>query len=284
MSELINIGVDRLKRAIEIHKPSHVFALYSGGNDSRCGAEIACRVPQFSGCVHCNTGIGVEETREHVRETCREKGWPLLEYKATENTFADGRPDPQDYDTIVRQNGFPGPGQHWRMYVRLKDRGLARLMREHKQHNKDRVIFVSGVRSAESVRRMGTVEEVKRDGGRVWVAPIHDWQTSDKESVFQQQGIKGNPVVECLGMSGECLCGAFATPGEEKKVAHYFPYIGERLNRLYEQVKDKFPWRWDQKPPAKPKDHRDQTLLPFMPMCWNCNKRETVWPYNLASK
>lgn len=277
MNSLIETAVHRLQNAIREHKPSHVFALYSGGHDSRCAVEVACRVKEFSGCVHCNTGIGVEETREHVRETCKAKGFRLLEYKASENTYADGRPDPQNYDDIVRQHGFPGPGRHGIMYVKLKDRSLRRLVRDFKQHSKDRIIFVSGARSSESVRRMAYVEEVQRDGSRVWVSPIHDWASCHKEQVFRSEGIKSNPVVECLGMSGECLCGAFATSGEQDRVATYFPSVGERLDRLYDDVKHKFPWRWDEKPPTKSKIPKGQQEL-FMPMCWNCNKNEQLVP------
>lgn len=282
MNSLIETSVHRLQNAIREHKPSHVFALYSGGHDSRCAVEVACRVKEFSGCVHCNTGIGVEETREHVRETCKEKGFRLLEYKATENTRADGTPDPQDYDALVRSYGFPGPGHHTKMYNRLKERSLRRLMRQFKVEHKDRIMLVSGCRSAESTRRMGNVEEVQRSGCQVWCAPIHDWASCHKEQVMRECAIKPNPVVECLGMSGECLCGAFAEAGEQDRVATYFPYIDERLNRLHAEIKHKFPWRWDEQPPKKTKRQKEiesgQVEIPFMPLCWNCNKNHKLLP------
>lgn len=59
--------------------------------------------------VHCNTGIGVEATRDFVRETCRTLRCPLIEYKATENVDGNGRSDPQIYERMVLDFGFPGP-------------------------------------------------------------------------------------------------------------------------------------------------------------------------------
>lgn len=282
MNAMLQIAVDRVKQAIALYKPSKVFALYSGGHDSRTAVEVASRVKEFSGCVHFNTGIGVEETREFARETCREKGWPLLEFKATENTKADGTPDPQIYDDNVRKFGFPGPAQHWRLYVHLKERSLERFMRQVKTHKRDSILLINGARSAESVRRMSNTEPLAKKGCQIWCAAVHDWEKHHIKSLFEQEGIKRNPVVECLGMSGECLCGAFAKPGELDRVATEFPYIGDRLDRLYEEVKHKFPWKWDEKPPEPTKfereEKRGQSMMPFMPMCWNCNKREQILP------
>lgn len=291
MNEMLRIAVDRVKEAIALYKPSKVFALYSGGHDSRTAVEVACRVKEFCGCVHFNTGIGVEETRQFARETCHEKGWPLFEFKATENTKADGTPDPQIYDNMVRKYGFPGPAQHWRMYVCLKERGLERFMRQVKSHRLDNILLINGARSGESVRRMSNTEPLAKKGCQIWCAPVHDWEKPHIKSLFEQEGIPRNPVVECLGMSAECLCGAFAKPGELDRVATEFPYIGDRLDRLYEEVKRKFPWKWDERPPRAskiPKPRRSkhvpvgQQELPFMPMCWNCNKQEQLSKEEMA--
>src|SRR4029077_14780455 len=94
------------------YKPRAVFGLFSGGHDSLTCTHIASLVPAFTAAAHINTGIGVDETRDFVRDTWRDRGWNLLEYKAAENPRADGTPDPQDYRAIVRKFGFPGPGSH----------------------------------------------------------------------------------------------------------------------------------------------------------------------------
>ena len=69
--------LDRLlTEAVSVHRPAAVFALFSGGHDSLCSTTIASRHPQFTAAVHINPGIGIEETRVFVRETCSRKGWP----------------------------------------------------------------------------------------------------------------------------------------------------------------------------------------------------------------
>src|SRR4249920_2790823 len=93
--------------AILEHRPSHVFALFSGGHDSLCSTHLASQWPEFTAAVHVNTGIGIQETRTFVRDTCREHGWPLLEY----------HPDAKTYEDLVREKGMPrGPKSHNTMY------------------------------------------------------------------------------------------------------------------------------------------------------------------------
>ena len=97
-----------IEQACENYKPSHVFAMFSGGHDSLVATLIASKHPRFSGAVHINTGIGIEQTRKFVRQTCDKRGWPLIEIRAKEDCG-------QDYERIVMDNGFPGPpGQRWR--------------------------------------------------------------------------------------------------------------------------------------------------------------------------
>lgn len=50
------------------YEPSAVYGLFSGGHDSLCSTHIASTMPNFKGVVHANTGIGIEETREFVRD------------------------------------------------------------------------------------------------------------------------------------------------------------------------------------------------------------------------
>lgn len=75
--------VDQAERVLSVAvnrvRPVKVFALFSGGHDSLCAADVASLIPYFDGCVHIDTGI--EQTREFVRATCCKQGWPLLEYR-----------------------------------------------------------------------------------------------------------------------------------------------------------------------------------------------------------
>ena len=191
--EIIGLAVAR-------HSPTHVFGLFSGGHDSL----VACHVLSQSGLawsvVHINTGIGVRETRDFVGTVCDQFSWPLKEYKP-----------PESYESLVVKHGFPGPGHHYKMYQRLKERCLDRIMRETRDRSgRNRVLFISGRRRQESRRRMVNCSDAiqrgpKPSGRAVWVNPIIDWSAMDRKAYMKQHGLPVNPVVQKLCMSGDCL-------------------------------------------------------------------------------
>lgn len=254
--------------ALSAYRPDHVFILTSGGNDSAVPLHLLHEDPRVTGAVHIDTGIKVDAVEPHVRATCEALGLPLLIYRATENTKADGTPDPQRYEDFVEQHGFPGPAQHSRMYQRLKERQIERLCREHE----GTVALVTGVRKSESRRRMGTVEETQKRGRTIWVAPITNWTEAHMLEYRATFSVPESPVSRVLGMSGECLCGAFAKPGELAVLKRHFPEAAERIERLQEGK----PWGWEEGPPqAWFRYQRGQDFLDesFMPLCVGCDKR-----------
>lgn len=254
------IDLTVINNAVADHKPSHLFALFSGGHDSVCALRVAMEHPAFRGAVYIDTGTGIPETREYVHETARALGVPLLEYRT-----------PRDvYEGMVLTHGFPGPAQHLPCYSLLKERRLRELTREHKQGPRDRILLVSGVRRDESVRRMGTTVEVQRDGARVFVAPILDWAATDRLPFMERHGIKPSPVVANLHRSGECNCGAFATPGELDFLEMFYPQTGRWLRDLERRAFERHPHaaHWGARP---------QTAVPseqmWLPLCQSCPTR-----------
>ena len=239
-------ALDALNGAIRAWTPTHVFALFSGGHDSLCASHIASRGVQFDGCAHINPGIGIPETREFVMETCRTLGWPIREYRP-----------PVSYEDIVLEHGFPGPAGHSVMYARLKERCLRVLVRQFKRHRRDRIMLVTGVRREESIRRMGHVEPVRREGAKLWVAPIIDWASCDKNRYIAATGLRRNEVVDLLCMSGECLCGAFARPGEILEVERWYPSVAARIHALEVRCRERGVHAvWGTRPPPTPPPNR----------------------------
>jgi 3'-phosphoadenosine 5'-phosphosulfate sulfotransferase (PAPS reductase)/FAD synthetase len=233
--------------AIEQHKPAHIFGLLSGGHDSLTVTHFANAVHKLDAIIHIDTGIGIPETQQFVVDVCQQYGWPLKIYRATENTKADGTPDPQVFENIVLENGFPGADAHRFMYIKLKERQVNRVCREHP----GKVMLISGVRKAESNRRMGTAQEVQKTGNRIWVAPFLHLTSDELEAYRAENSLPSNPVKELLCMSGECLCGAYAKPNELKEIETWFPAVGKRLRDLEQKVRAAgFPWGWDEQPPA----------------------------------
>ena len=237
-------AIDLLNGVAARYDSSGVWAMFSGGDDSLACALVTSQAEKFRGCVHLDTGIGVEETRAFVRETCRQQGWPLLVYRAKDCG--------QDYDELAVRYGFPGPGQHWRMYIRLKERALDRFVRENKTRRHDRLILSTGARSHESQRRMGHVDPERRDGVKVWTNPLHLWRKIQCLDYIASKGVTRNPVVELLHMSGECLCGAFAKPDELKEIALWYPETAAHIRRIEDRVRDAGkPCVWGVRPTRK---------------------------------
>jgi 3'-phosphoadenosine 5'-phosphosulfate sulfotransferase (PAPS reductase)/FAD synthetase len=266
-----------LSRAKHAYQPSKVFGMLSGGNDSTLVVHLAHQSGLLDAAVHINTGIGIPETRQFVGEFCDLYGMKLLEYHAAEG----------EYERIVMEYGFPGPAAHGLMYQRLKERPLRQLTKEHKGRRRSgKVMLVTGVRKAESVRRMGTTQEISKDEARIWVAPAINWTKADIREYRERFGLPENPVVAALGMSGECKCGAFAHPGELNETCDFSPEFAERIDLLSlalseaGTVKKREAYEWGWGAYKLPKEKADTGE--FKPLCATCELRNQEADYALS--
>lgn len=240
-----------LVEAIAEHDPRMIFALFSGGDDSAVLISWAKRTigHKLDAAVFIDTGTALPGVREFVSDFCANRYLPLLVYAAGDA-----------FDVMVRERGFPGPAAHRYAYVRLKERQVDRLVREHKTRPRDRIMLLTGVRRAESTRRMGTVDPVRRDGAQVWVAPLVDWTQSDLRTYREINGVEQSPVAAMLHRSGECNCGAFAVPGEREMLRSLYPEWFEQRIAPLERACGR---TWGERPPG------ERATAPG-PMCTDC--------------
>jgi 3'-phosphoadenosine 5'-phosphosulfate sulfotransferase (PAPS reductase)/FAD synthetase len=249
------------------HNPVAIFAMFSGGDGSLGTTHWAMNNVPDCEVLHINTGIGIERTRTFVRETCEREGWPLTEMRAKEDCG-------QDYDEIVSKHGFPGPKSHQYMYARLKERCVELIVRRRKTKRSDKVMLMTGICHDDSVRRSGYGgREVNFKGAQMWVNPMYWAGSSFLHHYVRERDIPRNPVSIELGMSGECMCGAFAQPGELKIVRRVCPATAARIDALQHRISNRHSWGWEQAPP---KDRDTQTIEMFSPMCVNCLKSERL--------
>lgn len=220
-----------LDEAIATHADGHeitaVAILYSGGNDSTTVAHLMR--PRLTHAIHANTGIGVEDTRRFVRETCTMWSLPLIE-----------KHPPVTYRDLVLERGFPGPSMHWKMYQRLKERCLRQAQRELVTNpRKQRVVFVAGRRRDESQRR-ADIPLMERIGSAIWVSPIAEWTRQDLNTYrIVNKSVPRNRVADLLHMSGECLCGSFAKESELDEIGEWYPDVRAEIEALEAEIADR---------------------------------------------
>lgn len=229
VAEAFNILADAHEKYVTEPGKTHAgdCILFSGGNDSTVLAHIFQRYADWA--VHINTGIcvldedaddEVSAAAVYVRERCAEWGLALIEETG------------DDYDRLVIEHGFPGPAHHFKMYQRLKERGLRKVRKRLVTNGrKERVIFIAGRRRQESERRKD-IPAMERDGSIVWVSPLVHWTAEDMADYRKVYDVALSPVSAELHMSGECLCGAFAKAGELDEIKFWRPRTWGRIKRL----------------------------------------------------
>jgi 3'-phosphoadenosine 5'-phosphosulfate sulfotransferase (PAPS reductase)/FAD synthetase len=226
-----------------------VVGLFSGGNDSTVLCHVMRDVLTHVG--HANTTIGIEKTRQFVRDTASVWGIPLMEFKPPREV--------DHYRALVLDQGFPGPGHHFKMYQRLKERGLHQMRRTLVKDRSQRIVFVAGRRREESRRRV-SIPEMEREGSMVWASPLVHWTKLDLNTYRLMHDVPVNEVSDILHMSGECLCGSFAHAGELEEIEMWFPDVAAEIHALEREIADRSDipekrktWGWGsgQKPKAE---------------------------------
>jgi 3'-phosphoadenosine 5'-phosphosulfate sulfotransferase (PAPS reductase)/FAD synthetase len=257
--------------------------------DSLTACHLASTyAPQFDGCAFINTGTGVDETRDYVIATCSQFNWLLRELHP-----------PVSFEEIVLRWGFPGPAGHTVIYNRLKERPLRVLVRDNKpstcqlcgwprkNHGSpsnlkfpcghsfvhQNVMLVTGVRKQESDRRMGHIVAMQKEGCRIWVAPLVNWDQTDRYHYITQNNLPNNPVTDILCRSGECNCGCYAKPGEMAELEQYYPKTALYLHGLEAKAKEAgVHCVWGTRPPKEGVKKVNENSV--MGLCWSCNAKQ----------
>lgn len=275
-----------LRAAVDYFRPARVYACFSGGYDSSAAVALTLstlpwgRVHALLGSavdlevLHVNTGIGSNRTREYVRSLAEASGWPYREERT-----------PESYEEYVLEHGFPGPGKHGQMYQRLKERAIRLAVRAAKagRHRNDLVLMVSGIRHDESTIRAGYQRVVSKVDAQIWLNPLYWADAATFRRLREVYAVPENPVRRILGMSGECACGCFASPGELEQWRDADPELASSIEDLQRRVRASreargLPyWNWDQCPPrSRAKGPEAGVYQPDeeddLPMCANCVK------------
>jgi 3'-phosphoadenosine 5'-phosphosulfate sulfotransferase (PAPS reductase)/FAD synthetase len=308
VDRMIAEGRKVLDDAVAEYRPCAIVAAYSGGDDSVVTTHFTLANYPDAFAFNADTRIGLAPAREHIARTCARFGWTL----DVERADAEGPPrkmldkanrryvpfDPSAlqagewrdgataYEEQALNYGFPGRTkfQHAKMYQRLKERPIRRLIRRLRAKGSGPALFLSGIRGDESATRAGYRREVSvGSSGDVWVNPFY-WRTAADFAAYRDEfGLSANPVKPRCGISGECTCLTFpsdTTDGRERdRYAAIDPEFGAYIAGLEARVQEVFPWGYGESPPSWWKDQaRGQGFLfdvappSFRPMCVGCER------------
>lgn len=212
-----------------IYPKAHV--LLSGGKDSMTAAHVLQTEHMLAGVVVLDTGIYAPEWREWILDTCKDFGWRIEIFKTKIL-----------YDNLVKKFGFPGPALHPMFMNFLKGRGIRQFSRKYPGQ-----LLASGVRKQESARRWRNVKEWSYIEGSVIWAPIYKMSDAEVWDYVKEHNLPKSPVYSTLGISGDCLCGAFARDTERLAIEEYYPSVFSRICSLEKECTDKpkgKTWGW----------------------------------------
>lgn len=189
-----------LDRAVQAYEPSLIVCCYSGGYDSMIGTHLVHRwqspVPILTASV--DTLISADGWREFVTESARVIG-------ATQFEIADN-PELDSWQNDVQERGFVyRRHQHKIYFYYLKQRVFRLLLAKYKTHRNDRVMFITGVRQAESAERADT-PETSVSGSAVYCNPLVYWSDEECWLYRQTHELPINPFYDTFGNSGDCEC------------------------------------------------------------------------------
>ena len=211
-----------------------VYALFSGGKDSFATAKFLQGQGLLKGCVMIDTGIAVPEWKATCLAMCEQQGWDAVIV-----------PTPVRYEWIVWKYGFPGYQGHYFTMNYLKGRAI----REWKKQYPGEAL-ASGVRQAESARRSVTAKPLSTFEGVQVYAPIYDWTTAQVWAYVRQHGYERPRAYSTLQISGDCLCGAFASEWEREALAIHHPEMAARICAMGKDRHGK-EWGWCNKKAQK---------------------------------
>lgn len=238
-----------IEAAKERFAPTRTICLFSGGADSGVLAHRCAR--HYDELLYIDTGTAIPGVEEHVRGFAALLGKPLRIRRSTGvyrtmvvgdelwwsrfREAAAGRrgrfgieemraSDRAAGRTAARTfgeapYGFPGKGQHGKAYSRLKERRIEDALRDAKRGlpRRSAVLFLSGIRRAESARRSRR-EPITERGSAKFCAPLIDWTDAELAAYRERHALPLSDVAALMHRSGECNCGAFAQAAEERRL------------------------------------------------------------------
>jgi len=234
--------------------PYAVIVGLTTGFDSNVALKLATMFFNVDAAFTCDTTIAAPETLKNCQKVANEVYG--LKWICKAPPYGGKKENHNTYFEVVKQHGFPGKTKtaHKWMYQWLKDHTVSSIITSIRKGNHNRpIVIISGARKYESVRRMGTSQDVSINGNNIWVNICNEWTNEEVHAFAEDNDLTKlrSPISKAIGMSGECFCGCFAGKGELNEIKFASPSTWEKLNRIDKWLKanTNMNWGYEQSPP-----------------------------------
>lgn len=280
LSDKIKWSQELADRVKADYDPYAVLVGFTSGGDSNIALKLATMFLKVDAAFTCDTTIAAPETLKNCEDVVSQYGLRHIIQAPRYNGISNNK---ETYSEIVKRHGFPGKTTtaHSWMYKWLKDHTVQNIIAQFRQRKRRRIVIVSGARRHESVRRMGTSEDITVMGNVIWLNICNDWTDSDCHQFSLEYGLEKfrSPISKSIGVSGECFCGSFAGKGELSLLKIFSPSTHEKIERLHKWLIENtdMNWGWEDGPKTKRQEQKElrekvqlKLFSPQMIFCSTC--------------
>lgn len=267
-----------LDTALRTYKPTVLVACYSGGYDSMVMLHVVVQWARQHAhsanlvTVAVDTLLSADGWRKFVTTSAKELG--ARHFAIWDN------PDLDLWRNDVETRGFVyRKAQHPFYFYYLKQRVFRMVLAHYKKHRYDKVMFLNGIRRAESADRRNA-PEVEVRGSGVYVNPVLYWSNGDVHRYHLQHGLPVNPFYDRTHNSGDCLCNWHNRISMDE-LRRYGTKAASVIEPLHQHNIEQFGYGYDSEPSQSAKQEAAGQLRLFdwdtdctPNLCAGCSKPE----------
>lgn len=273
-----------LTTAIKEWQPVALVSLFSGGYDSMITTHILHHLDTHKLPVQVwaiDTQLAADGWHSYVHGVANGLGWNFQIY--------DNKKGFKQFVRSVTQKGCPRTRKmHTFVFQKLKERGFDAILMMNKTKRSDKVLFVSGMRRAESTDRQNA-DEVSRIGksNKIFASPIVHWTNEECDWYRIEHGLPDNPFYNTVRGSGDCQCnwGNFITIRTLQK---FSPKLANGNVALLDKIsRELHGYGWDGAIEGQAEmfdDFDDEATLTSPFFCAGCSRRKIRPPARIVEQ